>query len=163
MASKVIKGKGVASPSHESKIARRTSKEEHQDVRKAPPQLKRYGLHSVTEQEDRIFTLGLGFVFDAPGEYNLNMVKEFLVNWMPKERMNGVTEEQLQQLNMDYPLSEHSRALCRVWAVYEKPLYDDMSTEDEMARVDQNIESSEDNEEDSEMEEASLSPTNDEE
>ncbi|MCD9640278.1 hypothetical protein HAX54_025480 [Datura stramonium] len=80
-----------------------------------------------------------------------------------KLRMNGVTKEQLQQLNMDNPLSEHSRALCRVGPGFEEPLDDDVATEDEMARVDSDMESSDDNEEDSEMGEASLAPTDDEE
>ncbi|MCD9646597.1 hypothetical protein HAX54_036578 [Datura stramonium] len=115
-------GKGVASSSHGSKRARRPSEEEHEDVRMAPPTLRRYGLRWVTEKEgkkwfkehkeskysydmfidrnclslvfpqmvDRILTLGLGFVFDAPGDCNLNMVKEFLASWMPKERSNQV-------------------------------------------------------------------------
>ncbi|MCD9641697.1 hypothetical protein HAX54_028085 [Datura stramonium] len=39
---------------------------------------------------DRILTLGLGFVFDTPGDFNFNMVREFLANWMPKERSNQV-------------------------------------------------------------------------
>ncbi|MCD9640540.1 hypothetical protein HAX54_025897 [Datura stramonium] len=51
-------------------------------------------------------------------------------------RMNGVTEEQLQQLKMDYPLSEHSRALCNVGPGFEEPLDDYVATEDEMARID---------------------------
>ncbi|MCE3050888.1 hypothetical protein HAX54_048355 [Datura stramonium] len=55
-------------------------------------------------------------------------------------RMNGVTEAQPQQLNIDYPLSEHSRALCRVGPGYKEPLDDDVSVEDEMARVDSYIE-----------------------
>ncbi|MCD9558618.1 hypothetical protein HAX54_016066, partial [Datura stramonium] len=54
-------------------------------------------------------------------------------------RMNGVTEEQLQQLNIDYPLSEHSRALCKVRPGYEEPFDDDVAKEDEMARVDLDI------------------------
>ncbi|MCE3215100.1 hypothetical protein HAX54_000810 [Datura stramonium] len=216
---------------------------------------------------DRILTLGLGFVFDALDDCNLNMVREFLANWMPKERsnqvkirgkiiefspmdlnrllgtphvnpqpfvnmvkktlyrdirhtlcgpnsvaqwtlhqqfgyhvslpyahlsrearvwlkivcaslvprknvtdvtrkrlrMNGVTKEQLQQLNIDYPLRENSRALCRVGPKYEDPLDDDVSTEDEMARVDSDLESSDDNEEASNMGEVSLAPTDDEE
>ncbi|MCD7458164.1 hypothetical protein HAX54_037429, partial [Datura stramonium] len=45
----------------------------------------------------------------------------------------------------------------------EEPLDDDVATEDEMARVDSDIESSDDDEEDSEMEEAALAPTNNEE
>ncbi|MCD9646558.1 hypothetical protein HAX54_036478 [Datura stramonium] len=78
-------------------------------------------------------------------------------------RMNGVTEEQLQQLNMDYPMSEHSRALCRVGPGYEEPLDDDVVTEDQMARVDSDIESSDDDDEDSEMGEAALVPTDNKE
>ncbi|MCD9560992.1 hypothetical protein HAX54_019859 [Datura stramonium] len=78
-------------------------------------------------------------------------------------RMNGVTEEQLQQLNIDYPLSEHSRALCTVVPRYEEPLDDDVATEDEMVRIYSVIESSDDDEEDFEMGEAALSPTDDEE
>ncbi|MCD9638493.1 hypothetical protein HAX54_022493 [Datura stramonium] len=66
-------------------------------------------------------------------------------------RMNRVTEEQLQQLNMDYPLSEHSRALCRVGPRFEEPLDDDLATKDEMVRVDSDIESSDAEEKDSEM------------
>ncbi|MCD7449189.1 hypothetical protein HAX54_050073 [Datura stramonium] len=157
MEPKLNKGKGVASSSHGSKRARRPSKEEHEDMRMATPPLRQYGLRWVTEKEDNILTLGLGFVFDAPGDCNLNMVRELFANWMPKERgidvtkikkpegingpvlfvnernaridnmlshlygmqilqlwMNDVIEEQLQQLNIDYPLSEHSQDLCKV-------------------------------------------------
>ncbi|MCD9560991.1 hypothetical protein HAX54_019858 [Datura stramonium] len=39
---------------------------------------------------DRILSLGLGFMFNAPSDGNLNMVREFLANWMPKERSNQV-------------------------------------------------------------------------
>ncbi|MCE3051126.1 hypothetical protein HAX54_048950 [Datura stramonium] len=46
---------------------------------------------------------------------------------------------------------------------YEEPLDDDVSTEDEMTRVDSDIESSDDDEEDSEMGEAALAPTDYEE
>ncbi|MCD9638488.1 hypothetical protein HAX54_022488 [Datura stramonium] len=54
-------------------------------------------------------------------------------------RMNGVTEEHLQQLNIDYPLSEHSQAFCRVGPGYEDPLDDDVAMEDEMEIVDSDI------------------------
>ncbi|MCD7472357.1 hypothetical protein HAX54_013515 [Datura stramonium] len=54
-------------------------------------------------------------------------------------------------------------ALCRVGPGYEEPLNDDVATEDAMARVDSDIESSDDDEEDSDMGEATLSPTDDEE
>ncbi|MCE0480638.1 hypothetical protein HAX54_037664, partial [Datura stramonium] len=78
-------------------------------------------------------------------------------------RMNGVTKEQLQQLNIDYPLSEHSRSICRVGSGYEEPLDDDVVRKDEMERVDSYIESRDDDEEDSEMGEATLSPIHDDE
>ncbi|MCD9558845.1 hypothetical protein HAX54_016472 [Datura stramonium] len=128
----------------------------------APQPLSRYGLHWFTKQEDRLHTLGLGVVFDAPGDCNLNMEPVgvngpvFSVNehnalidnilshlygmQMLQLRMNSVTEEQLQQLNMDYPLSEHSRALCKVGTGFEEPIDDEVATEDEMARVDSDIE-----------------------
>ncbi|MCE3215355.1 hypothetical protein HAX54_002077 [Datura stramonium] len=164
----------------------------------APPLLRRYEVRWVTEKEDIILTLGLGFVFDAPGDCSLNMskgrkrlklrigvlltrflyghyIEEEEVDYRPsydprginvtktKEpeginssilfvnernartdnmlshlygmqmlqlRMHGVTEEKLQQHNIDYPLSEHSRALCRFGPGYEEPLDDDMATED---------------------------------
>ncbi|MCE3049472.1 hypothetical protein HAX54_044935 [Datura stramonium] len=275
MTPKQSKGKGLASSSHGSKRARRTSEEEHEDVRIAPQPLRRYGLYWVMEQEDRLHTLGLGFVFDAAGDCILNMVRELLASWEPKERtnqvkirgkiinfspialnrllgtpkvdpqpfvnivkkltsrdtrqtlcdpnsvagstdhqqfgfhvsfpyahmsmqtrvwlkigidvtktkepegvncpllyvsernarignmlphlygmqilqlrMNGVTQEKLQQLNMDYPLSEHSRALCRVGLGFEEPINDDVATEDEMERVDSNVEYSDAEDED---------------
>ncbi|MCD7470757.1 hypothetical protein HAX54_010863 [Datura stramonium] len=122
----------------------------------APPPLRQYNLHWVTKKEDKkwfkehkeskyshdmfidrnclslvfphmvdsILTLGLGFMFNALGDCNLNMVREFLANWMSKER---------------------------VGPGYEEPLDDDVATEDEMARVDSDIESSDEEEEDSEM------------
>ncbi|MCD9642064.1 hypothetical protein HAX54_028662 [Datura stramonium] len=99
---------------------------------------------------DRILTLGLDFMFNAPGDCNLNMghdIEEEEVDYKPSYgprgvdlRMNGVTEEQLQQINIDYPLSEHSQALYRVGPRYKEPLDDDVFTEDEMSRVDSDIE-----------------------
>ncbi|MCD9638554.1 hypothetical protein HAX54_022577, partial [Datura stramonium] len=65
-------------------------------------------------------------------------------------RMNGGTEEQLQHVIMDYPLNEHSRALCRVGPGFEEPLDDDDATEKEQARVNSDLE------DDSEMGEATL-------
>ncbi|MCD9641061.1 hypothetical protein HAX54_026878 [Datura stramonium] len=157
---------------------------------------------------NKLDTLGIGFVFNDLGECNLNMVREFLANWDPKERydpkgigmiktkdpegihgpvlsisewherfnnmlshlygmqmlqlrMNGVTEEHLQQLNMDYRLSEHSRALCRVRHGFYEPLNDDDATDEEQARVDSDLES-DDDEDDSEIGEAAFTPTDDE-
>ncbi|MCD7461884.1 hypothetical protein HAX54_047337 [Datura stramonium] len=66
-------------------------------------------------------------------------------------RMSGVAKEQLQQLNMDYPLSEHSRALCRVGPGSEEPFDDDDATDEEQARVDSDLESDGDDGDDSEM------------
>ncbi|MCD7472261.1 hypothetical protein HAX54_013290, partial [Datura stramonium] len=71
-----------------------------------------------------------------------NMLSHLYGMQMLQLRMNGVTEEKLQQLNIDYPMSEHSRALCRVGPGYKEPLDDDVAIEDDMARVDSDIESS---------------------
>ncbi|MCD7455643.1 hypothetical protein HAX54_029014 [Datura stramonium] len=121
----------------------------------APPPLRRYGLRWVTEKEDRILTLGLGFMFDAQDDCNLNIrhdIEEEEADCRPtydsrgvditktKEpeginslvlslRINGVSEEQLQHLKIDYTLSKHSQALCRVGPGYEEPLDDDVATE----------------------------------
>ncbi|MCE3216319.1 hypothetical protein HAX54_006108 [Datura stramonium] len=51
----------------------------------------------------------------------------------------------------------------RVGTEYEEPLDDDVATEDEMVRVDSDIESSDEEEENSEMGEPALSPKNNEE
>ncbi|MCD7458900.1 hypothetical protein HAX54_039572 [Datura stramonium] len=145
-----------------------------------PQPLRRYGLRWVTEQEDRLITLGLGFVFDARGDCNLNMVREFFANWMPKERSNQVKIR--GQIIAFVPISlnrllgtphvdpqpfvnivkkppyrdiKHTprgpNSVARIGPGFEDPLDDDVATENEMARVDLDIESSEDNEEDSEM------------
>ncbi|MCD7465602.1 hypothetical protein HAX54_001610 [Datura stramonium] len=188
MAPKVNKGKGVASSSHGSKKARRTSEEEHEDVRMAPQPLRRYGLYWVTEQEDRILTLGLGFVFDVPGDCNLNMLRELLPNWMPKERSNQVkirgqiiefvpmaSNRLLGTPHVDPqpfinivkkpPYRDIRYTLCGPNSVarFKESLDDDVATEDEMVKVDSDIESSDDNEEDSKIGEVALSPTDDEE
>ncbi|MCE3216542.1 hypothetical protein HAX54_006842 [Datura stramonium] len=80
-----------------------------------------------------------------------NMLSHLYGMKMLQLRMNGVTEEKLQQLNMDYPLREHSRDLCRVGPGFEDLLDDDVAKEDEMARVYSDVESSDDKEDDSEM------------
>ncbi|MCD9560011.1 hypothetical protein HAX54_018434 [Datura stramonium] len=49
--------------------------------------------------------------------------------------MNGVTEEQLKQLNMDYPLSEYSSALCRIGPGFKKLLNDDVAIDEDMASI----------------------------
>ncbi|MCD7459607.1 hypothetical protein HAX54_041436 [Datura stramonium] len=58
-------------------------------------------------------------------------IDEEVVDHRTMLRMSGVTEEQLQQLNMNYPLSEHSRALYRVGPGFEEPInYDDTTNEE---------------------------------
>ncbi|MCD7460072.1 hypothetical protein HAX54_042790 [Datura stramonium] len=52
MAPKVNKEKGVAYSRHGTKRARRTSEEEHEDVRMTPQLWRQYGIHWVTEQEE---------------------------------------------------------------------------------------------------------------
>ncbi|MCD7471707.1 hypothetical protein HAX54_012329 [Datura stramonium] len=149
---------------------------------------------------DRILTLGLGFVFDASSDCNLNMVREFLANRMPKERSNqvkvggqiiefapmalnrllGTSHIDTQPfVNMVKKPSYRDirNTLCvpnsvarwtrhqqfRVVLGFEETLDDDVSTEDKMERVDSDLESSDDNEEDSKMGEATLAPIDEEE
>ncbi|MCE3215838.1 hypothetical protein HAX54_003730 [Datura stramonium] len=81
MAPKVNKGNGVSFLSHENKRSSGTQEEPNEDARLPPQPPRRYGLHWVTEQEDRFHTLRLNFVFNDPGECDLNMVREFLANW----------------------------------------------------------------------------------
>ncbi|MCD7462597.1 hypothetical protein HAX54_048878, partial [Datura stramonium] len=68
-----------------------------------------------------------------------NMLSHLYGMQMLQLRINRVAEEKLQQLNMDYPLSEHLRALCRVGPGFEEPLYNDVAIEDEMERVDSDM------------------------
>ncbi|MCD7457958.1 hypothetical protein HAX54_036675 [Datura stramonium] len=65
-----------------------------------------------------------------------------------ESRMNEVSEEQLQQLNIDYSLSEPSRALCRVGSSFEELFDDNDPTDDEKTRVESDLESDADEEED---------------
>ncbi|MCE0481933.1 hypothetical protein HAX54_040146 [Datura stramonium] len=74
-------------------------------------------------------------------------------------RMSRVTEEQLQKLNIDYLLSEHLIVQCRVGPGFEESFDDDDPTDNEQARVDSNLESGADEEEDSEMGEVVSTPT----
>ncbi|MCE3050397.1 hypothetical protein HAX54_047120 [Datura stramonium] len=48
-------------------------------------------------------------------------------------RMSRVTEEKLQQLNMDYPLNEHSRELYKVRLGFEESFDDDDVDDEEKA------------------------------
>ncbi|MCE0480598.1 hypothetical protein HAX54_037617, partial [Datura stramonium] len=47
----------------------------------------------------RILTLGLGFVFDGPGDCNLNMMREFVKNLMPTR---GRTKHDIEDEEADY-------------------------------------------------------------
>ncbi|MCD7468478.1 hypothetical protein HAX54_006725 [Datura stramonium] len=263
---------GVASPSHDSKRSRRDNEEQNEDVSLPQQSLRQFGLHWITKQEDRLHNFGLDFVFNDPGECNLNMwarhqqdgyhvsfpyahmsrevgiwlkiiyaclvpgkhVTHFtyereclfyaLMTWMPinveaiikdvlrrarvkngqrfgfgglltrflkghqieekvvyfrprydpkridvtntadPEVIHGPVlsiKEQLQKLNMEYPLSEHSVALCRVEPGFDELLDDDDATEEEQVRVDSNLESNNDKD-NSETGEAALGPTDDE-
>ncbi|MCD7463617.1 hypothetical protein HAX54_050944 [Datura stramonium] len=87
MTTKLNNGKGVPSSSHGSKRAKRYNEEEHNDVSLPQQPMRRYGLHW---SRSRLHALGLDFVFNALGDYNLNMVREFLANWEPKESSNQV-------------------------------------------------------------------------
>ncbi|MCD7471462.1 hypothetical protein HAX54_011915 [Datura stramonium] len=187
MSPKVNKGKGVASTSHVSKRARRTGEEKHKDVRMTPQPLRQYRLYWVMEQEGKKC-----FVFDAPGDCNLNMVREFLENWMPRERsyqvkIRGqiiefapislnrllgtpqVDPQPFVNIVKKPPYKDTRHTMCgpnsvaRVGAGFEEPLDDDVATEDEIARVNSDIESIDDNEEDSEMGKPALAPTDDKE
>ncbi|MCD7463942.1 hypothetical protein HAX54_051728 [Datura stramonium] len=92
-----------------------------------------------------------------------NMLSHLYSMQMLQLRMNVMTEELLQLLNMDYLLSEHSQALCRVRLGFEDPLDDDVAIEDETTRVDSDIEYSADDDKAFEMGEDALSPMDNEE
>ncbi|MCE0481263.1 hypothetical protein HAX54_038881 [Datura stramonium] len=136
---------------------------------------------------NRLHTLGLGFVFDAPSDCNLNMVREFLANCMPKERHDIEEEEvdyrptydprgidvakikEIEGINSSvlFVNTRNARIGNMLSHLYrpgfEVPFDDDVAIEDEMARVDSDIKCSDDNEKNSEMGEAALTPTDDEE
>ncbi|MCD7471826.1 hypothetical protein HAX54_012547 [Datura stramonium] len=110
-----------------------------------PP--RRYRLHWITEQEVNVGVIikdvlrrarvkkGQRFSFGGLLTRFLrgHQIDKEVVDY--RSRMNGETEEQLQQLNMDYPLSKHSRSLCRVGPGFEKPLDYDDAIDEEHARV----------------------------
>ncbi|MCE0480765.1 hypothetical protein HAX54_037873 [Datura stramonium] len=77
-------------------------------------------------------------------------------------KKGGVMEEQLWQLNINYPLSENSRALYRFRPKFEEPFDGDDATNDEKDRVDSDLESDGDDGKDSEMGKVAYAPTNDE-
>ncbi|MCD9646824.1 hypothetical protein HAX54_037010 [Datura stramonium] len=139
---KPSKEKGVASSSHDSKRSRRANEEEHDDVSKGEKGPKVWVWGSLDPISARAFMVQ-SFLSMSTTLID-NMLSHLYGMQMLQLKMNEVTEEQLQQLNMDHPLSEHSRAFCRIGPRFEHPLDDDMATDEEMSRVDSDIESNDD-------------------
>ncbi|MCD7460553.1 hypothetical protein HAX54_043766 [Datura stramonium] len=142
MAPKSSKGKGVASSSQGPKRERMVQEALMEDARmpQQPPREIRHtlsGPRSVAKwTRHQQFKYHMTFPYAHIGI---------------ELRMSGVTEEQLQQLNVDYQLSEHSRALYRVGPGLEEPFDNDDPTNDEKARVDSNLKYDVDDGDDSEM------------
>ncbi|MCD9643153.1 hypothetical protein HAX54_030330 [Datura stramonium] len=79
---------------------------------------------------------GLDGLVLSISEYNAcidNILSHMYDIQMLHLRMSEVIEELLKQLNIDYPLSEHSRALCRVRPNFEESFDDDDANDDEQA------------------------------
>ena len=63
--------------------------------------------------------------------------------------MNGgrvPTDAELRQLDYDYPLNEHARAMCGVGVNFEEPLDDDVPTDDDHQLLDSDVEDNSDDE-----------------
>ncbi|MCD9638708.1 hypothetical protein HAX54_022844 [Datura stramonium] len=185
MAPKASRGKGVASSSHENKRYRLGQETPNEDARMQPQPPKCYGLHWFMEQEEGVdkdkgekrqrLSFG-GFLTQFLRGHQID---EEVVNYRPwydpkgidvkkKKKPEGIhclccpsVKEQIQQLNMDYRFSEHSRALYRVGPRIEEPLDDYDATDEEKARVDSNLESKDDGD-DSKMGEVVFARTDDE-
>ncbi|MCD9637549.1 hypothetical protein HAX54_020884 [Datura stramonium] len=115
MVPKFSKIKGMNSSSHGTKRSRMGQEAQNKDASMTQQPPRRYRLCWVMEQEEQQIdkeVVNFGPRYDPKG---LDVTKT-------KVRMNGVAEEQLQQVNMDYPLSEHSRALCRIGPGFRSPL-----------------------------------------
>ncbi|MCE3050451.1 hypothetical protein HAX54_047226 [Datura stramonium] len=191
MEPKVNKGKGVGSYSHGSKRSRRTSEDEHEDVRMAPPPLRLYGLRSVTEKEgkkwfkehkeskyphdmfnDRNFlSLAFTHMLDRILTLGLGFSKSkkgqnFGFGGLLTRFLCG---HDIEEEEADYRTSYDPRGID-VTKMKEPEGINGPDTRsllmmmwNEMARVDSHIESSDDNEEDSAIGEVALAPTYDEE
>ncbi|MCE5166009.1 hypothetical protein HAX54_013994, partial [Datura stramonium] len=92
-----------------------------------------------TKDPEGLYSLVLS-ISEKNGRTN-NILSHLYGMQILKLGMSGVTQEQLQQLSIDYPLSKHSRALYRVGPGFEEPFDDDDPTNDVKARVDFNLES----------------------
>ncbi|MCE3051103.1 hypothetical protein HAX54_048914 [Datura stramonium] len=152
MEPKPSKVKGVTSSIHGSKRTKRASEEEQDDMSISSQSLKCYG--SVGSRSKKGVDDPVLFVNERKARID-NMLSHLYNIQMPQLRMNGVFEK---YLNMDYPMSEHLRALCRVAPEFEEPFDDDMAIEDEMARVDSDIESSDAEKKSSKMEKLLFPP-----
>ncbi|MCE0481509.1 hypothetical protein HAX54_039310 [Datura stramonium] len=150
MAPKVNKGKGVAFSSHGHKRSKRGQETLVEDARLDVMKTKEpEGIHgsmlSISERNtcfDNVLSL----------LYGMQMLQL---------RISRVMKEQLQPLNMDYLLSEHSRSLCRAWPGFKEPFDNDNATDEEKARVDSGLESDGDDGDYSEMRKAAYAPTDD--
>ncbi|MCD7469152.1 hypothetical protein HAX54_007991 [Datura stramonium] len=115
----------------------------------ASPPLRRYGLRWVTEKE------ALNRLLGTP-----NADPQSFVDLVKKPPYRNIRHT-LCVPNSVARLTHHQQ--LGVGLGYDEPLDDDVATEGEMERVDSDIESSDDDEEDSKMRAATLAPTNDEE
>ncbi|MCD7467525.1 hypothetical protein HAX54_005020 [Datura stramonium] len=175
MTPKVSKEKGMASSSHGFKRSTRANEEQNED-KLATTTIEAFWASlgdgarrprydpkeiDVTKAKD---TEGIHCPVLSISELHAqidSMLSHLYDMQMLQVRMNGVIEEQLQQLNLDYLLSEHSKALSKVGTGCEEPLDDDDATDKEQVRVDSDLES-DDKEEDSKMGEVVLAPTDNE-
>ncbi|MCD7448788.1 hypothetical protein HAX54_046324 [Datura stramonium] len=149
MAPKARKGKGVASSRHGFKRSRRAKEEQNEDASMPLQPLRKHVIHVTRERVCLVYCLMIGM----PVNVGL-IIKDVLRR--ARLRMNGVTAEKLEQLNMDYPLGEHSKDFCRVCLGFEDILDDEDTIDEEQVRVDSNLES--DDEDDSEIGEIALAP-----
>ncbi|MCD9640875.1 hypothetical protein HAX54_026586 [Datura stramonium] len=142
MAPKPSKGKGEDSSYHESKRSKRASEGPVMMRKKLfdyKLDMTQWELMTKPKELEGVHGPVL-YVNERNAQIN-NMLSHFKNGW----------SEARKRLNIDYPAREHSRALCRVGPGFEEPLDDDVATEDEMAKVDFDIESS-DAKEDCEIE-----------
>ncbi|MCD7451734.1 hypothetical protein HAX54_013215 [Datura stramonium] len=96
-------------------------------------------------------------------------IKEEKVDYRPAYDLRGIDMTKTKESKgINGPVLSVNERNARINSMlsylYGEPLDDDdVATEDEMARINSDLESSDDNEEDSEMGKAALAPTDDEE
>ncbi|MCD7462478.1 hypothetical protein HAX54_048633, partial [Datura stramonium] len=112
----------------------------HQGIRDSVGPQSKKGLDTIkTKEPEGIHGTMLSISERSP--HIDNVLSHLYGMKMLQLRICGVTEKQLQQLNMEYPLSEHSRALHKVGPSFEEPFDYDDATDKEHARVDSDLES----------------------